>query len=194
MVRRSFWRCITVWWLAIALPAAVAAVLLWEHPFALLALFWWWKPAGSRMVLFEISRRLFGENPAWRGVCREIPRVWWRRFFYRFVWARLSPWMPVTLAVEDLEGLRGKSYRQRCAQVVRRGEGVVMWVYFLADLAGVWLGLALLGVLLMLMPSGPDVAWRQAFAEWDPQFYSDIPLVFARLRRVPDGEDLDFAR
>ena len=61
MVRRSFWRCITVWWLALGIPTAIAAVLLWDHPMFLLVLFWWWKPAGSRLVLFEVSRRLFGE-------------------------------------------------------------------------------------------------------------------------------------
>lgn len=139
MVRRSFWRCITVWWLALGIPAAVATVLLWGHPMILLALFWWGKPAGSRMVMFELSRRLFGEEPSWKSVWREIPRAWWRRFFYRFLWARFSPWLPVTLAVEDLEGLRGKPYKQRCAQVVRRGEGVVMWIYFISDAAAVWL-------------------------------------------------------
>ena len=55
MVRRSFWRCITVWWLALGIPTAIAAVLLWDHPMFLLALFWWVKPAGSRLVLFELN-------------------------------------------------------------------------------------------------------------------------------------------
>lgn len=180
MVRRSFWRCITVWWMAVTVPTAIAATLLWQHPFVLLALFWWWKPAGSRMVLFELSRRLFGEKPPWRSVWREIPRVWWRRFFYRFLWARLSPWMPVTLAVEDLEGLRGKTYRQRSSQIGRRGDSVVMWIYFLADVTSLWLGLALMGVLMMLLPSGSDGAWRDTFSQWDPQYPYEIPLIFAR--------------
>ena len=105
MVRRDFWRSITVWWLALGIPAAIGAVVLWDHPLILLTLFWWLKPAGSRMVLFGLSRRLFGEVPSWRLIWREIPRAWTRRFFYRFVWARFSPWLPVTLAVEDLEGL-----------------------------------------------------------------------------------------
>lgn len=180
MVRRSFWRCITVWWLAMGIPMAVAAVLLWEHPIALIALFWWCKPAGARMVLFELSRRLFGEEPSWRAVWREIPRAWWRRFFYRFLVARFSPWMPVTLAVEDLEGLRGKAYRQRCGQVVRRGEGVVMWLYFIADAASVWLGLAILALVLMLMPEGQDAGWQEAVESWDPNFPMEIPVLITR--------------
>lgn len=180
MVRRSFWRCITVWWLAMGLPLAVAGVLLWEHPIAVLALFWWCKPAGARMVLFELSRRLFGEEPSWRSVWREIPRAWWRRFFYRFIVARFSPWMPVTLAVEDLEGLRGKAYRQRCGQVVRRGEGVVMWLYFIADAASAWIGLAILALVMMLMPEGQDAGWQEAVESWDPNYPMEIPLLITR--------------
>ena len=180
MVRRSFWRCITVWWLALGIPTAIAAVLLWEHPMFLLVLFWWAKPAGSRLVLFELSRRLFGEEPLWRAVWREIPRAWTRRFFHRFLWARFSPWLPVTLAVEDLEGLRGKAYKQRCGQVVRRGEGVVMWLYFLSDAAAVWLGLGILGLVMMLVPDGQDTAWQQAVESWDPNSAMELPLLITR--------------
>jgi hypothetical protein len=180
MVRRSFWRCITVWWLALGIPTAVAVVLLWEYPIVVLALFWWWKPAGSRMVLFEVSRRLFGEEPSWRSVWRELPRAWWRRFFYRFLWARFSPWMPVTLAVEDLEGLRGKVYRQRCSQVFRRGEWVVMWIYFISDTAAAWVGLGLFALAMMFIPEGQDGAWQQAVESWDPNVPMELPLLVTR--------------
>ncbi len=181
MVRRDFWRSITVWWLALGIPAAIGAVVLWDHPLILLTLFWWLKPAGSRMVLFGLSRRLFGEVPSWRLIWREIPRAWTRRFFYRFVWARFSPWLPVTLAVEDLEGLRGASYKQRCAQVVRRGEGVVMWLYFLSDIASAWLGLGILFLVMMLVPNGQDGAWQQAIGSWDWESPMEIPLLLSRI-------------
>lgn len=181
MVRRSFWRCISVWWLAMALPSLAACVLLWDHPILALIVFWWVKPAGSRMVLFELSRRLFGEEPGWRAVWRELPRAWCRRFFYRFMWARFSPWLPVTLAVEDLEGLRGKAYRQRCGQVVRRGEGAVMGIYFIADIAAAWLGLALLVLILMFIPEGQDGAWQRALESWDSDKPFEIPLLITRL-------------
>ena len=176
MVRRDFWRCFAVWWLAVIVPTAAAGWWLWDSPVFWLLLFWWWKPAGSRMVLFEISRRLFGEKPTWREALREIPRAWTRRFFYRFVWARFSPWLPLTLAVEDLEGLRGKPYKQRCNQVTRRGEGVIMWIYFVADIAAGWFGLAILTMVLLFIPEGQEGAWRVAWESWDP----DEPMV------VPD--------
>lgn len=132
------------------------------------------------MVLFEISRRLFGEEPKWRAIWREIPIAWVRRFFYRFFWARFSPWLPVTMAVEDLEGLRGKSYHQRCSQVVRRGEGVVMWLYFISDVCAAWLGLGILGLLMMLIPEGQDSAWQLALEAWDPDSPWDLPELITR--------------
>jgi len=181
MVRRDFWRCISVWWLAVLVPTVLAGWWLWEMPLLWFALFWWWKPAGSRMVLFEISRRLFGERPKWSEVFREIPKAWSRRFFHRFIFARFSPWLPVTLAVEDLENLRGKAYRQRASQVVRRGEGVVMWLYFISDTAAAWLGLGLLGLVLMLMPQGQDGGWQLAVESWDPDHPTDIPVLISRV-------------
>ena len=181
LVRRDFWRCFAAWWLVMAVPVVAAGWWLWESPMVWLMLFWWWKPAGSRMVLFELSRRLFGERPAWRATLREIPRAWTRRFFHRFVWARLSPWLPVTLAVEDLEGLRNKAYKQRCIQVTRRGEGVVMWIYFVSDMAACWFGLAIMVMVKMFIPDGQDSAWRLSMESWDSENPMSLPLLIMRV-------------
>ena len=180
LVRRDFWRCFAVWWLAVLVPTVAAGWWLWESPMLWLLLFWWWKPAGSRLVLFELSRRLFGERPTWRASLREIPRAWTRRFFYRFVWARFSPWLPVTLAVEDLEGLRGKAYQQRCGQVTRRGKGVVMWIYAISDMVACWFGLALVLLVKMFIPDGQDGAWRMAIESYDPDDPMSLPLLILR--------------
>lgn len=180
MARRDFWRCLTVWCLATGLPTALAAWLLWDHPLVLLCLFWWWRPAGSRMVLFELSRRLFGETPGWRDVWREIPRAWTRRFFHRFILLRLSPWQPVTLAVESLEGLRGKEYKQRAAQITRRGESVVIWIYLMGELLTAWLGIGMLYLILAFVPEGQDGAWQTALQSFDMSNPREIPLLILR--------------
>ena len=184
MVRRDFWRCFAVWWLAVILPTVVTGWWLWESPMLWLMLFWWWKPAGSRVVLFELSRRLFGEQPAWTTTMREIPRAWTRRFWYRFVWARLSPWLPVTLAVDDLEDLRGKAYQKRCRQLVRRGDSVVMWVYAITDMAACWFGWAILLVVKMFVPEGQDGAWRVAVESYDPSHPLSLPVLLLRTLTV----------
>ena len=180
MVRRDFWRCLAVWWLAVLGPTVAVVWWLWDSPGWWLLWFWWWKPAGSRLVLFELSRRLFGELPAWGASLRQIPRAWTRRFWYRFGWARLSPWLPVLLAVEDLEGLSGQAYRQRCRQLTRRGEGVVMWVYAMADVAACGFGLAILVLALMFIPEGQDGAWHQAMDSWDLSDPASLPLLILR--------------
>jgi hypothetical protein len=180
MVRRDFWRCLTVWWLTLALPTALFGWWLWDSPMLWFLAFWWLSPAGSRMVLFELSRRLFGEKPTLKASLKEIPKAWTRRFFYRFVWARLSPWLPLTLAVEDLEGLRGTVYKQRCSQVTRRGEGVIMWIYLVADLSSCWFGLAIMAVVYMFIPEGQDGAWQVALESWDPSDPFSTPDLLVR--------------
>ncbi len=181
LVRRDFWRCFCMWWLAVALPAALAAWWLWERPLLWFLLFWWMKPAGSRLVLFELGRRLFGERPRWRNSLREIPRAWTRRFFHRFLLGRLSPWLPVTLAVDDLEGMRGKTHRQRCKQIARRGENTVLWIYLIGDLAALWFGIAILMLAGIFIPDGQDGAWQTAVQSWDPSQPFDIPLLVLRV-------------
>jgi hypothetical protein len=99
---------------------------------------------------------------------------------YRFGWARLSPWLPVTLALEDLEGLRGKAYQQRCGQVTRRGAGVVMWIYAIADMAACWFGLAFVLLVKMFIPDGQDGPWRMAIESYDPGDPMSLPLLILR--------------
>ncbi|MFU8892470.1 MAG: DUF4129 domain-containing protein [Luteolibacter sp.] len=180
MARRDFWRCLAAWCLATGAPAALGIWLLWDHPLVLLCLFWWWRPAGSRMVLFELSRRLFGEAPRWREVFREIPRAWTHRFFHRFILLRLSPWLPVTLAVESLEGLRGTDYKQRATQISRRGESAVLLIYLMGELMVVWLGLGLFYLLLWFIPNGQDGAWQTAVESFDWNNPREIPLLVMR--------------
>lgn len=181
MVRRDFWRCLAVWWMTVLVPTVVAVWILWESPILWLVMFWWWKPAASRVVLFELSRRLFGETPRWRDTMGQIPCAWTRRFFYRFIFARLSPWLPVMLAVDDLEKLRGKAHKLRRKQLARRGEGAVMWLYLIVDFASVWFGIALLMLIWMFIPAGQDSAWLNAIESWDVTNPMDIPLLILRV-------------
>lgn len=180
MARRSFWRCLCFWCLATGLPTVFSIWLLWDRPLLLLFLFWWWRPAGSRMVLFELSRRLFGEAPRWREVLRELPRAWTQRFFHRFILLRLSPWLPVTLAVESLEGLRGKDYKQRAVHISRRGESVVLWVYLLGELMIAWIGIGIFYLILGFVPDGQDGVWRNAVESFDWSNPREIPMLLLR--------------
>ncbi|MFT3990382.1 MAG: hypothetical protein QM680_03125 [Luteolibacter sp.] len=181
LVRRDFWRCLGLWWLAMSVPTLIGGWLLWNYPSTFLFLFWWLKPAGARMVLFQLSRRLFGEKPSWKSIFRELPRVWVRRFFYRFCWARFSPWLPVTMAVEDLEGLRGKAYKQRCNQVIRRGDGAMMTVSFSAGTTAAWLAIVILVAAYMLIPQGQEGVVQETLQQVDFENLLDFPVVILRV-------------
>ena len=78
MARRDFWRCWLLWWMAM-LPILALIPLMKTMPILWVVIFLWWKLTASRMVLYQLSRRLFGENPTWKGLWRELPRAWVRR-------------------------------------------------------------------------------------------------------------------
>lgn len=165
LTRQDFRALSAAWWLGM-LPAVLLLPLMLEHPFWYGLLFWWWIPVGSRMVLFRLSRRLFGETPGWRDLLREFPRAVVRRFGYRMLWARLSPWRPLTMPVEDLEGLRGADYATRCRVLMRRGDSTViilaMWRLFLT----VWLTLTVFFTMLLFVPEGAAPEWQETLLLW----------------------------
>lgn len=179
LVRRDFWRVSGAWWLGMA-PVLLLGLPLWfMNPAIFCLLFLWWLPVASRMELFVLSRRLFGEAPGWRLLVRELPRAIGRRFFYRMVWARFSPWRPLTMPVEDLEGLRGKDYRVRCRVLMMRGEAILssltLWRYLLAG----WLVLALMGTLMLLLPGAVRAGWSETLSLWAEQAWVPAPAGLA---------------
>jgi hypothetical protein len=165
LARRDFWRCWGLWWLAL-LPVLALIYPLRDIPFLCFALLLWAKWVGCRMVLYQLSRRLFGENPAWSSLWREIPRAWGRRFFYRMIWARCSPWKPLSAAVEELEGLRGEKFRLRMSLITRKGEGISMLLTLVSALGVVWLAFGIFMTGLMFLPESVSERWEESF---DPE-------------------------
>lgn len=166
LVRRDFWKLSGAWWLGMLPVVGIGLPLLWKHPFWFVCLFWWWAAIGSRMALFVLSRVLFGERPGRRELFREFPRAIVRRFGYRMLWARLSPWRPLTMPVEDLEGLRGKDFRNRCRVLMRRGDSslvmLAMWRLFLT----LWLALSLFCTGLLFVSQSVRSEWGLVFEIW----------------------------
>jgi hypothetical protein len=154
---------------------ALSPLLLRDYPVLLVLLCWWWMPVGSRLVLFVLSRRLFGELPRWKEIFRELPRACVRRFGFRMLWARFSPWRPLTMAVEDLEGLRGKDYAQRVRLLLRRGDAtVVMLALWRAALTG-WLALSVFFTAMMFLPAGQAEEWKALLDAWKDDSWGEIP-------------------
>lgn len=178
LVRRDFRRVLAAWWLGM-LPMLVLAspLLMFGHSGWFMFLFWWWMPLGSRMAMYHLSRHLFGEVPAAGDIWRELPRACIRRFGYRMLWARLSHWRPLTMAVEDLEGLRGKAYANRCRVLMRRGDSTLvmlgMWKCGLA----LWFAVSLFCLFVLFLSQAEQEEWTLAFQ----MFFSggDLTLPFS---------------
>ncbi|MCW1886276.1 DUF4129 domain-containing protein [Luteolibacter flavescens] len=173
--RRDFWRLLACWWLGMLPPLVLSLVFLRDLPLLMLLLCWWWMPVSSRLVLFVMSRRLFGELPGWRAILREWPRACVRRFFYRMLWARLSPWRPLTMAVEDLEGLRKKDYATRVRILLRRGDATVVVLALWRAFLTAWLAVAVFATALMFLPSTEAEVWNLAMKEWSGNSWAGLP-------------------
>lgn len=137
-------------WLATALPLMVACLALTPVAFWLPTLFiWWLKPLYDRIVLFVLSRAVFGVQVGVRDVdWRQIFRsgLLWSLTLGRIDFAR-SFNLPVYL----LEGLKGKRRRERfkVLQKHTRGNAVLKTVTFLHAEQALILSLVVLAYLFM---------------------------------------------
>lgn len=184
LARRDFWRLLGCWWLGMSPMLLLALATLHKYPALVVLACWWWVPVASRMVLFVISRHLFGELPDGRAVLREWPRAIFRRFGFRMFWARLSPWRPLTMAVEDLEGLRGKAYGQRVRLLLRRGDATVVALALWRCALTVWLAMAILGTAAMFLPPGQAEEWRVLSETMDEDAWLNLPPSFGWILAV----------
>ncbi len=179
LVRRDFRRLLGAWWLGMMPAVAAGAALWWLHPLWAVLFFWWWVPVGSRLVLFRLSRTLFGDRPGWRDLLRELPRAMTRRFAYRMLWARMSPWRPLTMAVEDLEGLRGSNYRLRCRTLMRRGDSSLVLLFFWRLGLLAWLMVALVSTVAVFLSQTAQAEWGEAIEAWFGETSYPVPAGFA---------------
>ncbi|BCX49261.1 DUF4129 domain-containing protein [Haloferula helveola] len=179
LVRRDFWKLSRAWWLGMTPVLLIGLPLLREHLFWFTFVFWWWIPVASRLSLFKLSRILFGDNPGFKPLLREFPRAIRRRFFYRMIWARFSPWRPLTMAVEDLEGLRGKDYAARCRILMRRGDSSVIMLALWRLALGFWLALTIFCTGMLFVPEGPGAMWKETISLWWEGNLADPPTGLA---------------
>lgn len=166
LVRRDFWKMTRAWWLGMLPILLIGLPLLWDHKGWFAFIFWWWIPVCSRLAMFKLSRRLFGDNPGMRDLLKEFPKSIKRRFFYRMFWARISPWRPLTMAVEDLEGLRGKDYSARCRILMRRGDSSLVVLALWRIALVVWLMITMFFTIMLFIPEAISMEWWNMISIW----------------------------
>lgn len=152
---RTHARRIWAAWVIVTLPVFVAlnvAAGLAHVAWLAALLLWWLKPVFDRIVLFVLSRAVFGEAPRLRETLR-AQRTWgWRAIAPWLLWRRFHPGRAMLLAVDLLEGVHGAQRGER-VRVLGRGGGSpsVMLTFVCANLEGMLsVSIVLLG--LMFVP------------------------------------------
>lgn len=153
-------------WLVTVVPLwGVLVILLRDHPWWFLFCLWLLKPLYDRVVLFVVSRGLFGAVPSVLEVLRSWPRLIWQGWWLHLLIRRFSPSRSFALPISELEGLKGGGYRKRLNLLsLNGGEGAST-----ATLAGMILELAaFVGILLFvfsMVPGEVSGRWQDGLVE-----------------------------
>jgi hypothetical protein len=101
-------------WLALTLPYTMLMFLLFKsHPFWGFFAFWFFLPIFERLIIFDLSRIIFGERPSFKRSVREFPKELKKGFFsLHFMW-RFSFSRSFMMPIWQLEGLKGQQRKKR---------------------------------------------------------------------------------
>lgn len=166
MARQWFW---PLWclWFATALPLSLLAVLLLHPwPWAVALMVWWFKPLYEPLLLFWLSRRLFGEELSLRETLGQWRTVLRPRLAANLTLRRLSTNRSFFMPVSHLEGLHGAE-RDKRLQVLSANQSTGTWL----TVGGIHfegvLQFSLLLLLLYLIPDElrPDDWWEMLVGE-----------------------------
>lgn len=119
-------------WLALWLPlVSVCALLSFFFSdigafFLLIA--WWLRPLLERVLLYILSRQVFGESVTWQEAVRAWPKQLGGGWFRLLTWWRvLVPSRGLYQSIWQLEGARGAVAASRRAVIGKNTNGSAMW-------------------------------------------------------------------
>jgi hypothetical protein len=143
--------------LAFGVPYALFGIAvnlaLWGHPLVALTIVWWMKPLFDRLALAVLAQAVFGAPPGARATLkawRAIPRtgLLWSLTLGRFDFAR-----SFHLPIMQLEGQRGRAYRERVRLIDRRARGAAVWLAVVVVHFAYVIVLGLEGLVRLLAPA-----------------------------------------
>jgi hypothetical protein len=151
---RTHARRIWLAWVIVTLPVFAALNLaagLARTAWLAALVFWWLKPVFDRIVLFVLSRAVFGEAPRLRETLH-AQRTWgWRAIAPWLLWRRFHPGRAMLLAVDLLEGVGGAQRGERVRVLGRGGSPTVMLTFICANLEAM-LSVSIVVLALMFVP------------------------------------------
>jgi len=166
LTRKHLGAIMKLWMLLVIPTMLLIAIPLWNfYPGIALFVIWWLKPVFARVPLFYLSRALFGEKPTKRSVAKAYPKMWIRRFFWRMLIARFSPYRSFVMPVEELEDLKGKKFRKRASLLGRYGSSTSLSVFAMFHMLEYVCVFALGFLYIMFLPEVQRMNFEGVFAE-----------------------------
>jgi hypothetical protein len=161
LVRQHWWTIMSAWLVIVGPIAAVLCILFREDLWIALLIHWWLKPAYDRVVLFILSRALFGAVPRLIDTLGELPKLMtttgllWNLTLLRFDFTR-----SFNLPVWQLEKLHGPMRRTRQHVLQKRARGRAVWLTVAGIHIEMLLQLSLLVLFLQTLPEPVDFDWQ----------------------------------
>lgn len=154
MLIRALWPVILLPWLVMMLVVTGFTLFLHFQQYWYFALFfiWWIKPIYESMLLFILSRSVFGEYPDIGQVFSSM-REWMKTaVLTTILFWRLSPSRSFNMPVHLLEGLKGAKRRQRLQTLHRVTGSHAMGVTFIGLMFEYVLSMTLFILMMFLLP------------------------------------------
>ncbi len=159
MARHWFPQLWGLWWVTATPVILLSLSLYWifDSPVLITLVIWWFKPLYEPMLLYWLSRRLFGEELSLREVLGEWRRILLPRLLANLTLFRFSANRSFFMPVSHLERLRGNDRRNRL-RILRGNQSAAGWLTIVGVHIESVLALGLLILVLYMLPSSlmPD--------------------------------------
>ena len=144
-------------WLTVALPLYFLAALIFsDQPFWAIMIIWWFKPMYEPLLLFWMSRALFGDKVSVSSVLRQGFSIVWPQLISNLTWRRLNPSRSFNMPVSVLEKLKGKARRNRI-KILGKGQQAGTWLTIVGVHFEVILEVACMLLIIIMLPE--ELRW-----------------------------------
>ena len=210
---RKWWSSIYPPWLLLVI-CLVAVPLGWvfrDDPALALLCFWWLKPLPSRVLLYVMSREMFGVHVSTRETLMAFPRMAFRLpFFLRMTLFRMSANRGVLLPIWMLEGLKGSDRSKRESLMRSQIGGSAFWVtclFMFFELLVLMPGLYRLAIIMLpnslhhFLPEAEVffsswfcyISYVMVVAFLEPFYMAVCFALYLNCRTILEGWDLELA-
>lgn len=158
---RHWYSPLAILWFSMVIPLIllIYGVLYTQFTLAVI-LVWWLKPLYDRLILYFLSRALFGERPPVRQLFKALPQLLTRtRLISALTWQRLQLDRSFKLPVWQLEGLNTSAGQQRLIQLRCGQQAELLTLMCLTFETLIYI--SLLGLLYLMLPSYYELPWQE---------------------------------